>query len=107
MLPYPNAHTTPIANEDTAQIAVIALTSNKLDNAAPSLTGPRSISQREQIEVSSFQIFFLVRFVYHLELVFLRTFLFLFLFFLHKDNNRITTQIYIYIKLYYNNDFRQ
>eukprot|EP00026_Physarum_polycephalum_P013880 Phypoly_transcript_14334.p1 GENE.Phypoly_transcript_14334~~Phypoly_transcript_14334.p1 ORF type:complete len:289 (-),score=65.94 Phypoly_transcript_14334:58-924(-) len=51
--PFPNAYSVPIANEDTAAVAVIALTSSKLDNAAPVLTGPRSLTVREQIEAIS------------------------------------------------------
>jgi uncharacterized protein YbjT (DUF2867 family) len=49
--PFPNSHLNPIANEDIAAVAVIALTSSKLDNTAPVLSGPRSLTFREQIEV--------------------------------------------------------
>ena len=46
----PHAHSAPIAPEDIAAVAVTALTTDQLVNAAPSLTGPRSMSQREQVE---------------------------------------------------------
>ena len=49
----PNAQSAPIAVEDIAAVAVTALTTDTLVNAAPSLTGPHSMSQQEQVEIIS------------------------------------------------------
>ena len=51
--PYLDSHSSPLANEDTATIAVTALTSSSLDNKAPILTGPRNITYREHLEAIS------------------------------------------------------
>ena len=49
----PNAQQASIAPEDIAAVAVTALTTDGLVDTAPSLTGPRSMSQGEQVEVVS------------------------------------------------------
>ena len=47
----PNAQSAPIAPEDIAAVGVTALMTDELLNASPPLTGPRSMSQQEQIDV--------------------------------------------------------
>ena len=49
----PNVQSAPVAPEDMAAVAVTALTTDALVNTAPSLTGPRSMSQQEQVEIIS------------------------------------------------------
>jgi len=48
-LPYPEAVQAPIHEQDIADVAVIALTSNQLVGARPLLTGPGPITLREQV----------------------------------------------------------
>jgi uncharacterized protein YbjT (DUF2867 family) len=50
-LPFPDAHTAPIHPEDIADIAVEALTGTALTGRAVALTGPESLSFREQLGV--------------------------------------------------------
>ena len=49
-LPYPDSHSAPVAAEDVAAVAVVALTTDQLLDAAPNLTGPQSMTQSEQLE---------------------------------------------------------
>jgi len=49
--PYPLAESAVIAPEDIAALAVVALTTNKLDNAAPAIVGPESLTQKAQVEI--------------------------------------------------------
>lgn len=48
-LPYPDSVQVPIHEKDIADVAVVALTTNRVDNAAPVLTGPERITLREQV----------------------------------------------------------
>ncbi|MEJ3751026.1 NAD(P)H-binding protein [Actinomycetes bacterium KLBMP 9797] len=48
---YPDANVAPIHEDDIADVAVLALTGDRLAGQAITLTGPRSISLREQIGV--------------------------------------------------------
>src|SRR4051794_16200949 len=48
---YPDANVAPIHEDDVADVAAIALTGDRLAGQAITLTGPRSISLREQIRV--------------------------------------------------------
>jgi uncharacterized protein YbjT (DUF2867 family) len=48
-LPFPGAQQAPIDTRDIARVAVRALTTGDLDGQRPVLTGPRSISQHEQV----------------------------------------------------------
>ncbi|MDQ1111889.1 uncharacterized protein YbjT (DUF2867 family) [Microbacterium testaceum] len=50
-LPYPDAVQVPIHEQDIADVAVVALTTNTLVGAAPVLTGPERLTLREQIEI--------------------------------------------------------
>jgi uncharacterized protein YbjT (DUF2867 family) len=50
-LPYPDSHVTPIHEDDIADVAVDALTGGPTRGTAPSLTGPASLSFREQVAV--------------------------------------------------------
>jgi uncharacterized protein YbjT (DUF2867 family) len=52
-LPYPMAHSTPIHEMDIAEVAVKALTGNELDRTKLMMTGPESITQKQQIEAIS------------------------------------------------------
>lgn len=49
-LPYPDAEQAPIDERDLAEVAVRALLSRDLDGQTPVLTGPASLSQREQVK---------------------------------------------------------
>jgi len=49
--PYLNAEIATLASEDIATVAVVALTTNKLDNQTPLITGPQSISHRSMLEI--------------------------------------------------------
>ncbi|CAL5865822.1 uncharacterized protein PFLUO_LOCUS28 [Penicillium psychrofluorescens] len=46
---YPNAQTAPVSEDDMAGVALVSLTTDKLLNQAVGLSGPVSISQREQV----------------------------------------------------------
>ncbi|MBC6459533.1 NAD(P)H-binding protein [Actinomadura sp. HBU206391] len=48
-LPYPDSVQVPIHEKDIADVAVVALTTDRLNNAAPVLTGPERITLREQV----------------------------------------------------------
>lgn len=48
-LPYPEAVQAPIHEQDIADVAVVALTTNALLGAAPVLTGPERLTLREQV----------------------------------------------------------
>jgi uncharacterized protein YbjT (DUF2867 family) len=48
-LPYPDSVQVPIHEKDIADVAVVALTTDRLNNAAPILTGPERITLREQV----------------------------------------------------------
>jgi len=48
-LPYPDAVQAPIHEQDIADVAVVALTTDSLVGAAPVLTGPERLTLREQI----------------------------------------------------------
>lgn len=48
-LPYPDSHVTPIHEDDIADVAVAALTGGAVRGTAPSLSGPESLSFREQV----------------------------------------------------------
>ncbi|HET7541140.1 MAG TPA: NAD(P)H-binding protein [Polyangiaceae bacterium] len=48
-LPFPDSRQAPIDVRDIARVAAIALTSERLDGQRPVLTGPDSLSQREQV----------------------------------------------------------
>jgi uncharacterized protein YbjT (DUF2867 family) len=48
---YPDANVAPIHEDDIADVAQIALAGDRLTGEAITLTGPRSISLREQIQV--------------------------------------------------------
>jgi uncharacterized protein YbjT (DUF2867 family) len=48
-LPFPDSQQAPIDTRDIARVAVRALTTADLDGQRPVLTGPRSLSQREQV----------------------------------------------------------
>lgn len=48
-LPFPEAQQSPIDTRDIARVAVHALTTGDLDGQKPILTGPRSMSQHEQV----------------------------------------------------------
>ncbi|HVV95384.1 MAG TPA: NmrA family NAD(P)-binding protein [Hyphomicrobiales bacterium] len=50
-LPYPEAQVAPIHEKDIADVAVAALLRGAAANEAPHLTGPRSLSQRQQVEL--------------------------------------------------------
>lgn len=50
-LPYPDAVQVPIHEKDIADVAVIALTTNQLDNSAPVLTGPERLTFRQQVAI--------------------------------------------------------
>lgn len=49
-LPYPQAHSTPIHEQDIAEVACKALTTSELQGQAPLLTGPASLTQVELVE---------------------------------------------------------
>lgn len=48
-LPYPESVQVPIHEKDIADVAVVALTTDRLRGAAPVLTGPQRITLREQV----------------------------------------------------------
>jgi uncharacterized protein YbjT (DUF2867 family) len=48
-LPFPDSQQAPIDTWDIARVAAIALTTQRLDGLRPVLTGPRSLTQREQV----------------------------------------------------------
>ncbi|SDT81050.1 Uncharacterized conserved protein YbjT, contains NAD(P)-binding and DUF2867 domains [Streptomyces sp. TLI_053] len=50
-LAHPDAHIAPIHPEDLADIAAEALTGDSLTGSAPTLTGPESLTFREQLAV--------------------------------------------------------
>ncbi|WP_433785687.1 NAD(P)H-binding protein [Actinomycetospora sp. CA-101289] len=50
-LPYPDSHVTPIHEDDIADVAVAALTGGDVRGSAPSLSGPASLSFRDQVAV--------------------------------------------------------
>jgi uncharacterized protein YbjT (DUF2867 family) len=50
-LPYPEAEVAPIHEKDIADVAVAALLRGAAEGEAPHLTGPRSLSQRRQVEL--------------------------------------------------------
>ncbi|MDQ1206075.1 SDR family oxidoreductase [Microbacterium sp. SORGH_AS_0862] len=50
-LPHPDAVQAPIHEQDIADVAVIAMTSDALMGQAPSLSGPERLTLREQIEI--------------------------------------------------------
>ena len=48
-LPYPDSHVTPIHEADIADVAVAALTDDAVRGTAPTLSGPASLSFRDQV----------------------------------------------------------
>ena len=48
-LPYPDAVQAPLHEQDIADVAVVALTTDALVGAAPVLTGPERLTLREQV----------------------------------------------------------
>jgi len=48
-LPYPDSAQAPIHERDIADVAVVALTTDRLHGAAPILTGPESITMGQQV----------------------------------------------------------
>ena len=52
-IPFPEAQQAPIDERDIAAVAVEALTTRKLDDQAVVLTGPTSMTQRQQLEIIS------------------------------------------------------
>lgn len=48
---YPDANVAPVHEDDIADVAALALTGDRLAGQAVTLTGPRSISLREQIHL--------------------------------------------------------
>ncbi|MBN6056852.1 NAD(P)H-binding protein [Nonomuraea sp. RK-328] len=50
-LPYPDAHNDPIHPADVAAVALAALTSDSAHGEAHTLTGPRSVTFAEQLDV--------------------------------------------------------
>ncbi|MEV6264968.1 NAD(P)H-binding protein [Streptomyces sp. NPDC051784] len=50
-LPYPDAHTAPVHEDDIADVAAAALTGETLIGRTLTLTGPRSLTFREQLAV--------------------------------------------------------
>lgn len=48
-LPFPESHQAPIADEDIAAVAAAALTTSRLDGQRVVLTGPHSLTMREQV----------------------------------------------------------
>lgn len=52
-LPFPDSQQAPIADEDIAAVAVRALTSQQLDGQKIVLTGPHSLTMREQVRAIS------------------------------------------------------
>lgn len=54
-VPFPNAHSNPIASEDIAAVAVVAFTSSSpsLNNSYIVLSGPESLTNLQQIEILS------------------------------------------------------
>jgi len=48
-LPYPDAAQAPIHEQDIADVAVVALTTDALVGSAPVLTGPERLTLREQV----------------------------------------------------------
>lgn len=50
-LPFPESQQSPIDARDIARVAARAVTTSELDGRKPVLTGPRSMSQYEQVEV--------------------------------------------------------
>lgn len=48
-LPYPDAVQAPVHEQDIADVAVVALTTDALAGAAPVLTGPERLTLREQV----------------------------------------------------------
>jgi uncharacterized protein YbjT (DUF2867 family) len=55
-LPLPDSHVTPIHEADIADVAVAALTGGAVRGTAPSLTGPESLSFREQVGVIAAEV---------------------------------------------------
>ncbi|MGY4708374.1 SDR family oxidoreductase [Mycolicibacterium sp. CBM1] len=52
-LPFPQSHQAPIADEDIAAVAVHALTTEAIDGQKVVLTGPASLTMREQVGLIS------------------------------------------------------
>lgn len=50
-MPYPDAHLAPIHEMDVVEVALAALTGDDLIDSAPILTGPQSLTQRQQVEI--------------------------------------------------------
>ena len=48
-LPYPNAYCAPVTADDIAAVAVVALTTDRLLNASPIITGPESLSLKQMV----------------------------------------------------------
>ncbi|MCG7593412.1 SDR family oxidoreductase [Mycobacterium sp. PSTR-4-N] len=48
-LPFPESHQAPIADQDIAAVALHALTTSQLDEQKVVLTGPESLTMREQV----------------------------------------------------------
>ena len=48
-LPYPNAHFAPVTEDDIADVAVVALTTDRLLDAAPLITGPKSLTSQQMV----------------------------------------------------------
>jgi uncharacterized protein YbjT (DUF2867 family) len=55
-LPYPDSHVTPIHEDDIADVAVAALTGGAVRGTAPSLSGPASLSFREQAAILATEV---------------------------------------------------
>lgn len=52
-LPFPESHQAPVADEDIAAVAVRALTTAQLDGQKIVLTGPESLTMRQQVGLIS------------------------------------------------------
>lgn len=52
-VPFLDSFSAPVALEDIANVATLALSSSLLDNQSITLTGPESLSQKQQIEIIS------------------------------------------------------
>lgn len=48
-LPYPEAYVVAVHEKDIADVAVVALTTSRLDDARPLITGPEPITLRQQV----------------------------------------------------------
>ena len=52
-LPYPDTYAEPIAEDDIASVSALALTTDRLVDAAPLISGPESITLRQEMAAIS------------------------------------------------------